>query len=903
MRKIFLFSFFSAFLCGTVYSQIDDVLKHIPGVGDIFEPAVTTSIKDAYPRALWMKSLENRLRLKGGVNFSPELDAGYYRYRFNTFCLQAGTYAPTEGSGYLVAPLKGSKAKLIKDIIMRYTEHPEIDQKDVQMLIWCIETKMKFSMLPPDFQLKVKPLLKPEEIALMEIDFTQIAWDLLPIEAIEVLNFYNDIRNKLSMASTVYEEIEKLAVKTGIAPLGKGSKNYDAGTWTSIGDGVFMRCFPQTYLKSVIEIFIPEQVSINKDNSGNIISFDNNTYKIDLNYEAGFDNYKTAVIKNILTSEEITIENIGDIVSSKKDSDDFVSLVKKSLGKKKSKRLTKELTKLITQLKSVEQTLNEISDKSSLVTNGNTLCVNAIVSLISEIETGNKKGGSRRHKNGLGNISGLVHSPANTSMQRLGTGGPEGPSQGDPNQGDPNQGDPNPKEKEKKDCKVKVSINPVIESEIPQPDWVYTVTVDINIESSDEQCNAEEIAFTLFDVSKERGRYMNDNEKYDDVEEDLQISDLNSDYTITKTTAAKRLGGKSQTQQIAIVCRDYGAFGKLQASVKVKGTWYQATSGINTFVTIPVDVNNNKIADAWEKQNNVYGKPDTWDGDPKPSGQGDIGDGMTNYEEYRGFFILDGVGNPQYKRTNPLVREIFVVDEGLIFSPNSWKSATGMDSYWVSKDQTNAPRVRDVENNEHRLLNFCRGHAEGKKYAINLIKAPGMDDPFGRNPGKYIFGYNVGSPPRIASLTVIFPERIKNWIIEEADTLARYLKKFPKGYELEGTIYSASVIKNFIMAVKDNTKRGYIVDFLVYSIVLHEMGHACDVDHHGGDDSLKTGTGALSCPTIYTDGSGEAKRTVRLVYFLNKFKKNENLIVDFESLKFCKKKDNCWRQLKINDRF
>src|SRR5688572_11332571 len=111
----------------SLYAQFDDILKKIPGVGDvIIDHPVTTSIKDAYPSALWLNGLDKNYNLTVGERFSSSLGSGYYKFRFNTFCLHAGTYAPTEGSGYLLAPLKGSKAELIKNILARYSQHPEI---------------------------------------------------------------------------------------------------------------------------------------------------------------------------------------------------------------------------------------------------------------------------------------------------------------------------------------------------------------------------------------------------------------------------------------------------------------------------------------------------------------------------------------------------------------------------------------------------------------------------------------------------------------------------------------------------------------------------------------------------------------------------------------------------------
>ncbi|HEY3250399.1 MAG TPA: hypothetical protein VGK25_04710 [Ignavibacteria bacterium] len=903
MKKIIYSFLFTFLITSPSFSQIDDILKKIPGVGDVFKEAVTTSIKDAYPSAYWLKDLDKQLPLNGGVTFSSNLPAGYYRYRCNTFCLHAGTYAPTEGAGYLVAPLKGSKAKLIKDILVRYSEHPEIDQKDVQLLLWGIEAGQKFSSYPPDFQLRVQPLLKPEEIGLMEVDVKQIGMDLLPQEVKDVLNLYTDIRTKLSDVNSTYEDIERLAVKTGIAPLGKGSKNIEAGVWTSVGGGVYIRCFPEGYPKSEMEIYIPDEVDIKKDNSGNVISFDNGSNQINLTYEPGSDKFKTAVIKNIAGSEEISIDNNSDPTSMKKDSEDFISLVKKSLGRKKSKRLTGSSVKLLSQLKAIEYSLSS-TDKTGLLSDGYTLSVNAIGSFISDIETGNKKGGGQTHEAGLGNVNGLVFAPANTSNQRLGNGGPEGgtPSEGGPNEGNP----PKEKEKEKKDCKVSMTLMQVDQSKLPEPDWVYSVTAQIYIEGNDEECNAEEVQFTLIDVSKERGRCLNDMEKIDDVDEDLQFSTLNEGYTMTKTTASKKISGKSQPVEINIACSDYGAYGKLKASVKVKGNWYEA-DGDGTpdkFITIPVDLNNNQIADSWEKKNNVYGLPNIWDEDPTPSGQANTGDGITNYEEYRGFFVSDGGGGKEHVRTDPKLKELFVYDKDKIFDIASWKSASGIKAYWVDLDMMYGPKGGGETDQNYRWVNFCRGFATGLKYAIQVVKINGMGDPYNQHQEKYVFGYNdpAYGPPKASNRIVMFPDRIRNWLVESADTLEGTLKKFPSGFNIGTVYYSKKEVQHLIDEIRNSAKLDVLVDFWLNLCVLHETGHACNCHHHGGGDPNKTGLGDPKCPTLYRSEYTLVKLDKMMAQVMNVIEKEGiTPIVSYTGWKFCTKGDNCWKQLTVND--
>lgn len=901
MKKTVIFFFVLFIISGRVYSQLDDILKKVPGVSDVLEEAVTTSIKDAYPSAYWLSGLDKKLSYAEGRKFSLNLEEGLYKFRFNTFCLHAGTYAPTEGAGYLVAPLKGAKAGLIKSILGRYPEHPEIDQKDVQMLLWGIEAGQKFSNYDAAFQFRVTPLLKPEDIALMEVDIKEIGYDLLPDEAKEVLGLYRDLRGKLSDVNSTYEDIERLAVKTGIAPIGKGSKNIGAGVWTSIGDGVYMRCFPEGYKKSEVEIYIPDDIKTEKNAAGNIISLDDGLNRIELQYEAGAKVFTKAVMKNLTTSEETSIDNnVTDYSAEKKESTDFLALVKKSFGKKKSKRLTGESLKTLTQLKTIEWFLSQTSDNSSALEKGKTISLSALNSFVSGIETGNKKGGGSSHKTGLGNVSGLVFAPANTSSQRLGNGGPEG---GNGNQGDPpNSHDPPEKEK---DCKVKVYISQVNENEMPKPDWVYAVKVEISIEGNDEKCVAEEIKFNFLDVSKEKGRYMNDKEKYEDTEDDLKFSDLNQGFTVTGWTASKPLSGKSQTVEAYIVCNDYGAFGKLGATVKVKGTWYtaEADGTPDQFITIPLDLNDNKIADSWEKQNNVYGKPGTWDEDPNPKGQKRPGDGMTNYEEYRGFTVSDGAGGTEHKRMNPLQKEIFVIDMDNLFTPVSWKAASGIDGYWMTPDLVFGDKGGDELQQSYRWVNFCRGNAPGFKYAVLLKRIETIDDPYKLcGAGLDYTGCNEGSPVINAKLTLVLTGRTKKWLTETKDTMSTWLVKFPKAKELivGGHKLPTSWIKKFIAAVNNPVKLQEIVNFYDNQIAIHEMGHALGVNHHGKDKN--TTSGAHDCPMRYFEYIDPVYiNEAWMKKVLDMLDTEGNLIVVYTKWKFCKTKDNCWKQLDAKD--
>lgn len=70
------------------------------------EGSLTTSLKDAYPVVSWLAKTHLQAKPTPGKSFN--LAPGYYRFVIESYCLQAGTYEPTQGGGYLLAPLKGN---------------------------------------------------------------------------------------------------------------------------------------------------------------------------------------------------------------------------------------------------------------------------------------------------------------------------------------------------------------------------------------------------------------------------------------------------------------------------------------------------------------------------------------------------------------------------------------------------------------------------------------------------------------------------------------------------------------------------------------------------------------------------------------------------------------------------
>jgi len=257
--------------------------------------SVTTSIKDALPLATHLVDVDELtpLPLPEDFNFGP----GYYRGEIRSYCLHAGTYGPTTGDGYLVAPLKGTHAGIIRGILVRSARHQEINQRDVQRLIWGIEDGASWDSFDSSFKARVAPVLSAQDIAVLNAEpmRKEVAGKLkarigklIPGGAQNVVSEVNSWRGRLTSAGASFEELERAAILSGDAPWGAGSrKEVRPGNWAYIGDGFYLRTFSKSYSTTTLEVFRTGTADITRDALNRITRFDSDGYVIDTRYQPG----------------------------------------------------------------------------------------------------------------------------------------------------------------------------------------------------------------------------------------------------------------------------------------------------------------------------------------------------------------------------------------------------------------------------------------------------------------------------------------------------------------------------------------------------------------------------------------------------------------------------------------
>jgi hypothetical protein len=251
----------------------DKLLKktHVATLIDGKAP-ITTSLPDA----IWSDPTKDNFTprdpkrslttLQRTPNGGFVLQRGYYMLVDQSYCLHAGTHGPGGGDGYIYAPPKGSAQDAVISVVRNSVSHPAIPQHEVQLLLWAIVARAKFEDLSHDLKLVASQLLTPRQLA----ELNRNALDVLQGNALtdalggvpaplrEVARAEAEMRQMFSTGSATYSDLERVAVLSGSAPQGPGSKEIPSGRWSLHPDGYYIRYIPSGYQTTRVEIWVPQ---------------------------------------------------------------------------------------------------------------------------------------------------------------------------------------------------------------------------------------------------------------------------------------------------------------------------------------------------------------------------------------------------------------------------------------------------------------------------------------------------------------------------------------------------------------------------------------------------------------------------------------------------------------------
>lgn len=260
----------------------------------------------------------------------------------------------------------------------------------------------------------------------------------------------------------------------------------------------------------------------------------------------------------------------------------------------------------------------------------------------------------------------------------------------------------------------------------------------------------------------------------------------NSPADKSKYCSSASTKNKVTKQTVQVSCEDFGAFSKIIAradgcvKLRKEGAEIVQCGDKDTapvdegccLVSVPKDENNNQIADAYEDALGSHPSA-TADDDDKPKGNGTAGDGLSAYEEYRGFRIRD----QSHIHTSWVLKDLFIHDrDGLTFG--KYPDASGVACHSVTAEQYNG--------DDKRVINFNRGNGKlpYEQHGLLLINEPFDSD---------IAGFSAKGPPK------------------KVDKIRVDKRKFQSGT----TVFVGSL----------------------GSTIAHELGHGTGITHHSGSMS------------------------------------------------------------------
>jgi hypothetical protein len=364
--------------------------------------------------------------------------------------------------------------------------------------------------------------------------------------------------------------------------------------------------------------------------------------------------------------------------------------------------------------------------------------------------------------------------------------------------------------------------------------------------------------FKLEDVSTEPGVCMN--YPFEDADDTL-------DLTIAPVRTGMVFGGDGQTAKtetdmteatVMVQVRDWGAYGKISATARlvIGGEEIEvqavAKKSGEPYVSIPKDENNNSIADAWEEQNGVYPCAGDADEDDTPEGKCN-GDGLSAYEEYRGFFIR---GFQQ--RLNPKKKDLFVYDPDSLAQQSNLASATQLEVHYPIDKESHCTGSSD------RIINFNkdRYHVIDQHCLWVKKKAHGTPDPF--NWGECEGGAEIGPPRTADKYVLVFANQIREDI---TSVFQKNKLKITNTLGQRGIRPDAAWLEAQVQAA-------------IGMVTTHEACHGIGVSHHykslrltlpKGQDieeaimsgDISPSTGQMSCVMRYVwDGSKHPRITI-----------------------------------------
>jgi len=244
-------------------SPLDALMKKAP---------ITTSLEDVNMEGALDPSFgkdsiySSMFSLQRTPNGGFILKQGFHDYQSQSYCLKAGTHGPGGGDGYMYGPTQGPMDDVVMAVVKNSVDKPNIQQQDIQVLLWSIIARAKFDDLQSKIKVVASQLLTPRQLTklnggalgLVPDKVTQKAIDEAPPLVRQALQAEAELRSMLSSANASFADMERVAVLSGAAPIGEGSQTVPSGRWSLHPDGYYVRYIPSGYSSTRVQIWVPQ---------------------------------------------------------------------------------------------------------------------------------------------------------------------------------------------------------------------------------------------------------------------------------------------------------------------------------------------------------------------------------------------------------------------------------------------------------------------------------------------------------------------------------------------------------------------------------------------------------------------------------------------------------------------
>lgn len=186
----------------------------------------------------------------GGFVLKP----GFYETEFKTYCLQPGTPDPRQGDEYLQMQVTGYRKEIVQSILLNSSDRHDIDQKNIQLLLWSVVSRSNFTNLSYHVQNDAAKLLTEKQI--FELKGGVVGAIKNFSSATGILSVNNDMRSLFESGIRSYEAYERIAVRREQSKTIR--KEVKRGQWYKQPENYYVRYFPESYKKVKIQVYVPE---------------------------------------------------------------------------------------------------------------------------------------------------------------------------------------------------------------------------------------------------------------------------------------------------------------------------------------------------------------------------------------------------------------------------------------------------------------------------------------------------------------------------------------------------------------------------------------------------------------------------------------------------------------------